>query len=62
MCEPARARRLPIAITLIAIGAYETRLRGDLSSGLAQIADAEQLAAEWALPVPLAVQRSRPTC
>ena len=35
---------------------YETYLRGDLSSGLAQIAEAEQLAAEWALPVPLAVR------
>ncbi len=50
--EPARARRLPAAVTLIAICAYETFLRGDLRSGLAQIADAERLAAEWALPVP----------
>ena len=51
--EPAKVRRLPIAITMIAIGAYETWLRGDLSSGLAKIAEAEQLAAEWALTVPL---------
>jgi predicted ATPase/DNA-binding SARP family transcriptional activator len=56
VCEPARARRLPIAVTVIAIRAYETYLRGDLRSGLAQIADAEQLAAEWALPIPLAVR------
>ena len=48
--RPATARRLPVAVTLIAICAYETYLRGDLTSGLAQIADAEQLAAEWALP------------
>lgn len=56
VCEPARARRLPVAVTLIAICAYETYLRGDLKSGLAQVADAEQLAAEWALPIPLAVR------
>ena len=56
VCEPARARRLPVAVTLLAIAAYESHLRGDLSSGLAQIGDAEQLAAEWALPVPLAVR------
>ena len=55
-CEPARARHLPVAITLIAIVASETYLRGDLSSGLAQIAEAEHLAAEWALPVPRAVR------
>jgi hypothetical protein len=54
-CKPARARRLPVAVTLIAIGALETYLRGDLSCGLAQIAEAERLAAEWALPVPLGV-------
>ena len=55
LCEPARARRLPVAITLLAIVAYQSQLRGDLSSGLAQIADAEQLAAHWKLPVPVAV-------
>ena len=32
VCELARARRLPIAITLIANGAYETYLRGDLNT------------------------------
>jgi predicted ATPase/DNA-binding SARP family transcriptional activator len=58
-CEPARARRLPVAVTLIAIGALETYLRGDLSSGLAQIAEAERLAAEWALPIPLAVRATK---
>ena len=58
-CEPARAHRLPVAVTLLAIGAYETWLRGDLSSGLAQVAEAEQLAAEWALPVPLAVRATK---
>ncbi len=55
VCGPARARRLPVAITLIAIVAYETSLRGDLCRGLGQIAEAEELAAEWALPVPLGV-------
>jgi predicted ATPase/DNA-binding SARP family transcriptional activator len=55
-CEPARARRLPVAVPLIALGALETYLRGDLSSGLSKIAAAERLAAEWALPVPLAVR------
>ena len=59
VCEPARQRRLPVAITLIAIGAYDTYLRGDLRSGLAQIADAEQLAAEWALPIPSRVRLVR---
>jgi hypothetical protein len=54
--EPARARRLPVAVTLIATCAYETYLRGDLTSGLAQIADAQQLAAELSIPVPLAVR------
>ncbi len=56
VCEPAKERRLPVAITLIAMVAFESHLRGDLSSGLAQIAEAEQLAVEWALPVPLAAQ------
>ena len=56
VCAPAKARRAPMAITLIAIGAYETWLRGDLATGLAQITEAEQLAAEWAQPVPLTVQ------
>ena len=55
-CEPAKARREPIAVTLIAIRAYETYLRGDLWSGLAQIAEAERLATDWALPIPLAVR------
>ena len=55
VCEPAKARRLPIAVTVMAIRAYETYLRGDLGAGLAQIAEAEQLAAEWDLPVPLGV-------
>jgi predicted ATPase/DNA-binding SARP family transcriptional activator len=55
VCGPARARRLPVAITLIAIVAYETGLRGDLCRGLGQIAEAEQLAADWALPVSLGV-------
>ncbi|MGH9272942.1 MAG: BTAD domain-containing putative transcriptional regulator [Ilumatobacteraceae bacterium] len=54
--EPARAQRLPVAVTLIAICAYETYLRGDLTSGLAQIADAEQLAAQLEVPVPPAVR------
>ena len=56
LCDPARARRLPVAITLIGIVAKESFLRGDLASGLAHIADAERLAAEWGLPVPLAVR------
>ncbi len=56
VCEPARARRLPVAITLLAIAAYQSHLRGDLSRGLAQIADAEELAADWELPVPLTVR------
>ena len=55
-CEPARAQRLPVAVTLLAIVAFRSHLRGDLSSGLAQIADAEQLAADWGLPVPLAAR------
>ena len=54
--RPATARRLPVAVTLTAICAYETYLRGDLTNGLAQIADAEQLAAGWGLPIPLAVR------
>lgn len=59
MCEPARKRRLPVAVTLIAICAYETYLRGDLTRGLAQIADAEQLAAKWGLPIPSRVRLVR---
>jgi predicted ATPase len=55
-CGRARARRLPVAITLLAIVAYQSQLRGDLSSGLAQVAVAEQLAAKWGLPVPLPVR------
>jgi predicted ATPase len=55
-CQPARERRLPVASMLIAIGAIETFRRGDLSSGLAQIADAEQLAEERGTPVPLDVR------
>ncbi len=54
--DAARARRLPIAITLIGIVATESYLRGDLASGLALIAEAEQLASEWGLPVPLGVR------
>ena len=67
---PGRRRRVnrprrgqqPVAVTLIAIRAYETYLRGDLRSGLAQIAEAEQLATEWALPDPAgrARDQSRP--
>jgi len=56
MRDAARARRLPITITLIAIVASDSYLRGDLSSGLAQIAEAKELAAEWSLPVPLGVR------
>jgi hypothetical protein len=55
-CGPARARRLPVAITLLAIVAYQSHLHGDPSSGLAKIADAEQLAADWGLPIPLGVR------
>jgi hypothetical protein len=53
VCSAATARRLPIAITLTAILAMEWYLRGDLSAGLAQIAEARALAAAWSLPVPL---------
>jgi predicted ATPase/DNA-binding SARP family transcriptional activator len=53
---PARQRRLPVAVTLIASGAFDTFLRGDLRNGLAQVADAERLAAEWALPIPQQVR------
>jgi predicted ATPase/DNA-binding SARP family transcriptional activator len=56
LSDVARDRRLPSAITLIGIAASESFLRGDLRSGLAQIAEAEQLAAEWGLPVPLGVR------
>jgi hypothetical protein len=55
-CGPAIARRLPVAITLLAIVAYQSHLHGDPSSGLAKIADAEQLAADWGLPIPLGVR------
>jgi predicted ATPase/DNA-binding SARP family transcriptional activator len=48
----ASERGLPVAITLLAIIAIEAHLSGDLGNGLAQIAEAEQLAADLALPVP----------
>jgi predicted ATPase len=55
-CQPARERGLPVASMLIAIGAIETFRRGDLSSGLAQVADAERVAEERGMPVPLDVR------
>jgi predicted ATPase len=55
-CQPARERGLPAASMLIALGAIETFRRGDLSSGLAQVADAEAVAEERGMPVPLDVR------
>jgi predicted ATPase/DNA-binding SARP family transcriptional activator len=54
--EPARARQLPVAITMLAIVSFQSHLRGDLSRGLAQVAEAERLATEWALPLPFEVR------
>jgi hypothetical protein len=54
--EPARARQLPVAITMLAIVSFQSHLRADLSRGLAQVAEAERLATEWALPLPFEVR------